>query len=31
MLASVDHPENYNREVLWPNKVRMNCEYVTNY
>ena len=31
LLASVDHPEAYNREVIWPDKVRLNREYVENW
>lgn len=31
LLASVDDPERYNRDVIWPEKVRLNVEYVRNY
>ena len=31
LLASVDDPEAYNREVIWPDKVRLNREYVENW
>lgn len=31
LLASVDDPERYNREVIWPDKVRINREYVENW
>jgi lipopolysaccharide/colanic/teichoic acid biosynthesis glycosyltransferase len=31
MLAAVDDPETYNREVIFPDKVRINREYVENY
>jgi lipopolysaccharide/colanic/teichoic acid biosynthesis glycosyltransferase len=31
LLASVDGPEAYNRDVIWPNKVRLNREYVANW
>ena len=31
ILATVDDPERHNREVLWPDKVRINREYVENY
>jgi len=30
-LAKQSNPEKYNREVVWPDKVRLNREYVTNY
>ena len=30
MLADVDDPERYNDEVIWPDKVRLNREYVEN-
>ena len=30
-LASVDDPEKYNREVIWPEKVRLNVDYIQNY
>ena len=30
-LASVDDPEKYNREVIWPEKVRLNIDYIQNY
>jgi lipopolysaccharide/colanic/teichoic acid biosynthesis glycosyltransferase len=31
LLAHVADPEKHNREVLWPDKVRINCEYVKSY
>lgn len=31
LLASVDDPERFNAEVLWPAKVRINSEYVRQY
>ena len=31
LLAAVDDPETYNREVIWPDKVRINCEYVRDW
>lgn len=31
ILASVDDPERYNREVIYPDKVRINREYVVGY
>ena len=31
LLAAADDPERYNREVIWPDKVRINREYVENY
>lgn len=31
ILATVDEPETYNREVIFPDKVRINREYVENY
>jgi lipopolysaccharide/colanic/teichoic acid biosynthesis glycosyltransferase len=31
LLASVADPETYNREVIWPEKVRINREYVQNW
>lgn len=31
LLASVDDPERYNREVIFPDKVRINLEYIRNY
>lgn len=31
LLGSMDDPERYNREVLYPDKVRVNREYVRNY
>lgn len=31
LLGAVDDPETYNREVLWPEKVRLNREYVENW
>lgn len=27
-MAAVDDPETYNREVIWPDKVRVNLEYI---
>ena len=27
----MDDPEAYNREVIWPDKVRLNREYVENW
>lgn len=31
MLAGHDDPEAYNREVIWPDKVRINLEYIRNW
>lgn len=31
MLAAVDEPETFNREVIFPNKVSINLDYVHNY
>ncbi len=31
LLAAVEDPERHNREVIWPDKVRINAEYVRNY
>ena len=31
LLASVENPEEYNREVIYPDKVRINREYVENW
>jgi lipopolysaccharide/colanic/teichoic acid biosynthesis glycosyltransferase len=31
ILAEVPDPERYNREVIWPDKVRINREYVEHY
>jgi lipopolysaccharide/colanic/teichoic acid biosynthesis glycosyltransferase len=31
ILAEVPDPETYNREVIWPDKVRINREYVEHY
>ena len=31
ILASVEDPEAYNREVIFPDKVRINREYIKNY
>lgn len=31
LLASVDDPEEYNRDVIFPDKVRINKEYIKNY
>ena len=28
LLAAQDDPERYNREVIWPDKVRINLEYI---
>jgi len=30
-LAKVDDPETYNREVIWPDKVRINRQYFANW
>jgi len=30
-LAEQDDPEKYNDEILWPDKVRLNREYVENW
>ena len=31
LLAAVEDPERHNREVIWPDKVRINRAYVENY
>ncbi len=31
ILARVDNPERHNAEVIWPDKVRMNLEYLHNW
>lgn len=31
LLASVENPEAYNREVIWPDKVHINLEYISNW
>lgn len=31
ILAATDDPERYNREVIWPDKVRISRHYVANY
>lgn len=31
MLASQEDPEKYNREVIWPDKVKINCDYVREW
>lgn len=31
LLASQDDPERYNWEIIWPDKVRLNREYVQNW
>jgi len=31
LLAEQDDPERYNDQVLWPDKVRLNREYVENW
>jgi lipopolysaccharide/colanic/teichoic acid biosynthesis glycosyltransferase len=31
LLARVEDPESYNREVLFPQKVRINLDYIRNY
>lgn len=31
LLADADDPETYNDEIIWPAKVRINCDYVENY
>ena len=31
ILAAVDDPEAYNREVIWPEKVRINKKYIQHY
>ena len=31
ILAAQDDPERYNREVIWPDKVRLNLEYIRDW
>ena len=31
LLADQDDPESYNKSVVWPDKVRINLEYITNW
>ena len=31
LLATVENPQQYNDEVIYPDKVRINCEYYRNY
>lgn len=31
LLAHQDEPETYNREVIWPDKVQINLEYIRNW
>lgn len=31
LLTEVDDPETYNREVIWPDKVRINLEYIRTW
>jgi len=31
MLASVDDPEAYNRELIWPDKVQVNLDYIRHW
>ncbi len=31
LLASVENPEEYNKNVIFPDKVRLNKEYLSNY
>lgn len=31
LLASQDDPANYNQEVIWPDKVKLNCDYVRTW
>lgn len=31
LLASVDDPERYNAEVIWPDKVQINLEYLNDW
>jgi lipopolysaccharide/colanic/teichoic acid biosynthesis glycosyltransferase len=31
ILANQEDPERYNREVIWPDKVRINAEYIRNW
>ena len=31
ILAAQSNPEQYNREVIWPAKVKINIDYIKNY
>ena len=31
LLAAQDNPEQYNREVIWPDKVRINLDYIRRW
>ncbi len=31
ILAKVENPEKYNQEVIWPDKVKINKEYIKNW
>jgi lipopolysaccharide/colanic/teichoic acid biosynthesis glycosyltransferase len=31
ILAQQEDPERYNREVIWPDKVKINKEYIKNW
>ena len=31
ILGKQDDPEKYNREVIWPDKIKINKEYVQNW
>lgn len=31
LLASVEDPEKYNAEVIWPDKVKLNLAYFENW
>jgi len=31
LLAAAEDPETHNREVIWPDKVRINLEYIRNW
>jgi lipopolysaccharide/colanic/teichoic acid biosynthesis glycosyltransferase len=31
LLAGIDDPETFNRDVIWPDKVRINLEYIRNW
>jgi lipopolysaccharide/colanic/teichoic acid biosynthesis glycosyltransferase len=31
ILAAVDDPESYNDRIIWPDKVRINREYISSY
>ena len=31
LLANQKHPETYNKEVIWPEKIRLNIYYIKNY